>query len=77
MKSRTALKIIRSIQAAPELLQRYPRHTVKQALSTVYRAKRFASWVKSHVRIRLADRTAVKMPDRTYCFILNEDFDKL
>lgn len=77
MKGRTALKIIRSIQEQPGLLRCYPRRTVKQALSTVYRAKRFASWIKSHVRIRFADRTAIKMPDRTYCFMLNEDFDKL
>lgn len=77
MKGRTALKIIRSVQERPELLRHYPRHTVRQAVSTVYRGKRFASWIKSHVRIRFADRTAVKMPDRTYCFILNDYFDKL
>lgn len=77
MKGRTALKIIRSIQEQPELLRCYPRHTIKQVLSTVYRAKRLAAWIKTHVRIRFADRTAVKMPDGTYAFMLNEDFDKL
>ena len=29
------------------------------------------------MRLRLADRTAVMMPDRTFSFILNEYFDTL
>ena len=77
MKGRTALKIIRSIQEQPELLRHYPRHTVKQAVSTVYRERRLASWIRSHARIRFADRTAVKMPDGTHAFMLNKDFDRL
>lgn len=35
------------------------------------------SYNRIHVRLRLADRTVVMMPDRTFSFILNEYFDTL
>ncbi len=76
MKGRIALKIIRGIQEH-ELMLFYPQSTVKRAVHTVYRGKRLERWIKSHVRIRFADRTAIKMPDGTYAFMLNEDFDML
>lgn len=77
MKGRTALKIVRRIQECPELLRSYNRGTVERAVNTVYRRKRLVTWMKSHVRLRLGDRTAVMMPDGTFSFILNEDFDRL
>lgn len=77
MKERTALKIVRRIQKRPELQISYAPSTIIRALHTVYHRKRLMSWVKSHVRLRLADRTAVQMPDRTFCFMLNEEFDAL
>lgn len=77
MKGRTALKIIRGIQEHPDLLLFYPQSTVKQAVHTVYRGKRLETWIKSHVRIRFKDSTAIKMPDGTYGLMLNKDFDRL
>lgn len=77
MKGRTALKIVRRIQERPELLRSYNRGTVERAVNTVYRRKRLVAWMKSHVQIRLGDRTAVMMPDGTFSFILNKDFDRL
>lgn len=77
MKARIALKIVRRIQERPELLRSYNRRTVERAVNTVYCRNRLASWMKSHVRLRLGDRTVVMMPDGTFSFILNEHFDKL
>lgn len=77
MKGRTALKIVRRIQERPELFHFYNRRTVERAVNTVYCRNRLASWIKSHVRLRLGDRTAVMMPDGTFSFILNKDFDRL
>lgn len=77
MRGRIALKIVRRIQERPELLHSYNRRTVECAVNTVYRRNRLASWMKSHVRLRLGDRTVVMMPDRTFSFVLNEYFDKL
>lgn len=77
MKARIALKIVRHIQERPELFHSYNRRTVARAVNTVYCRNRLTSWIKSHVRLRLGDRTAVKMPNGTYAFMLNEDFDRL
>lgn len=77
MRGRTALKIVRRIREQPELQTSYAPVTVRRALCTVYRRKRYMSWIKTHVRIRFDNRTAVQMPDRTLCFILNEEFDTL
>ena len=77
MRGRIALKIVRRIQERPELLHSYNRITVERAVNTVYCKKRLKRWIKSHVKFRLADRTAVMMPDRTFSFILNEYFDTL
>lgn len=77
MKARIALKIVRRIQERPELLHSYNRRTIERAVSTVYCRNRLVSWMKSHVRLRLGDRTTVMMPDRTFSFVLNEYFDKL
>lgn len=77
MRGRIALKIVRRIQERPELLHSYNRRTVERAVNTVYCKKRLKRWIKSHMRLRLADRTTVMMPDRTFGFILNEYFDTL
>lgn len=77
MKARIALKIVRRIQERPELFHSYNRRTVERAVNTVYCKKRLKRWIKSHVRLRLGDRTVVKMPDGTFSFILNEYFDTL
>lgn len=77
MKARIALKIVRRIQERPELLHSYNRRTVERAVNTVYCKKRLKRWIKSHVRLRLGDRTVVKMPDETFSFILNKYFDTL
>lgn len=77
MRGRIALKIVRRIQERPELLHSYNRRTVERAVNTVYCKKRLKRWIKFHVRLRLADRTVVMMPDRTFSFILNEYFDTL
>lgn len=77
MRGRIALKIVRRIQKRPESLYSYNRITVERAVNTVYCRNRLTSWMKSHVRLRLGDRTVVMMPDRTFSFILNEYFDTL
>ena len=77
MKARIALKIVRRIQERPELFHSYNGETVERAVNTVYCKKRLKRWIKSHVRLRLGDRTVVKMPDGTFSFILNKYFDTL